>query len=153
VLQTNRSSDRSRKLKIQAVNFEVLGARDLYSELGKWESVHRGGSQRREYFSTNGCTGSVSRGSQSDGIRYAWGTGGGFKIEGGAMRAGYANRRLRIRMHGSIHDPTAGIRQEVVACQNRCRRVSLVTTLAKDLPSSVYMDTHVYTRGRVIVLY
>jgi hypothetical protein len=58
------------------------------------------------------------------------------------MRAGYANRRLRIRMHGSIHDPTARVRQEVVACQNRCRRVSLVTTLAKDLPSSVY------TRGR-----
>jgi hypothetical protein len=63
------------------------------------------------------------------------------------MRAGYANRRLRIRMHGSIHDPTARVRQEVVACQNRCRRVSLVTTLAKDLPSSVY------TRGGVIVLY
>jgi len=48
------------------------------------------------------------------------------------MRTGYANRRLRIQMHGSIHDPTAGVKQEVVACQNRRWRVSLVTRLAKD---------------------
>jgi ribosomal protein L24E len=61
------------------------------------------------------------------------------------MRTGYANRSLRIRMHGSIHDPTARVKQEVVACQNWCRRVSLVTTLPKDLPWSIYIRVYKHT--------
>jgi hypothetical protein len=65
------------------------------------------------------------------------------------MRTGYANRRLRIRMHGSIHDPTAGVKQEVVACQNRCRRVSLVTTLPKDLPWSIYIRVYKHTHTHI----